>query len=93
MYRFLFALSFVLLSYLCHSHDVQAADQRPNILWIIAEDMGPELGCYGTPEVKTPTLDQLAEKGMLFQNAFTVTPVCSTSRSSFMTGMYAMAID
>ncbi|EDL58874.1 arylsulfatase [Gimesia maris] len=93
MHRFLFALSLVLLSYLCHSHDVQAADQRPNILWIIAEDMGPELGCYGTPEVKTPTLDQLAEKGMLFQNAFTVTPVCSTSRSSFMTGMYAMAID
>lgn len=71
---------------------LQAAE-RPNILWIIAEDMGPELGCYGTPEVKTPTLDRLAEKGMLFNNAFTVTPVCSTSRSSFMTGMYAMSID
>lgn len=70
-----------------------AADQRPNILWIIAEDLGPELGCYGTPEVRTPALDSLAERGMLFRNAFTVTPVCSTSRSSFMTGMYAMAID
>lgn len=69
------------------------AAERPNILWIIAEDMGPELSCYGTPEVKTPTLDRLAEKGMLFKNAFTVTPVCSTSRSSFMTGMYAMSID
>jgi N-sulfoglucosamine sulfohydrolase len=71
----------------------EAADERPNILWIIAEDMGPELGCYGTKEVVTPTLDRLAEQGMLFRKAFTVTPVCSTSRSSFMTGMYAMAID
>ncbi len=68
-------------------------DDRPNILWIIAEDMGPELGCYGTPEVRTPTLDRLAEQGMLFTRAFTVTPVCSTSRSSFMTGMYAMSIN
>ena len=66
---------------------------RPNILWIIAEDMGPELGCYGTQEVSTPTLDNLANAGMRYRNAFTVTPVCSTSRSSFMTGMYAMAID
>lgn len=65
----------------------------PNILWIIAEDMGPELSCYGTPEVSTPAIDSLASRGMLFRNAFTVTPVCSTSRSSFMTGMYAMSID
>lgn len=87
-------LAFSLLSLLLINHSpLQAADQRPNILWIIAEDMGPELGCYGTPEVKTPTLDRLAQQGMLFENAFTVTPVCSTSRSSFMTGMYAMAID
>lgn len=71
--------------------DVQA--ERPNILWIIAEDMGPELGCYGTPQVRTPVLDELAGWGMRFERAFTVTPVCSTSRSSFMTGMYAMSID
>jgi len=37
-----------------------AQNAQPNILWIIAEDMGPELSCYGTPEVKTPALDQLA---------------------------------
>ncbi len=69
---------------------LQAA--QPNILWIIAEDMGPELSCYGTPEVKTPALDQLAAKGVRYTRAFTVTGVCSTSRSSFMTGMYAMSI-
>ncbi len=69
---------------------VQAA--KPNILWIIAEDLGPELGCYGTPEVKTPVLDHYATHGVRYTRAFTVTPVCSTSRSSFMTGMYAMSI-
>ena len=90
--------TFIALALICFipfhkSMVLEAADQLPNILWIIAEDMGPELGCYGTPEVKTPTLDRLAANGMLFKNAFTVTPVCSTSRSSFMTGMYAMSID
>lgn len=93
MPRLLLALLLILTLFASHSQNLSAAGQRPNILWIIAEDMGPELGCYGTPEVKTPTLDRLAQNGMLYQNAFTVTPVCSTSRSSFMTGMYAMAID
>jgi N-sulfoglucosamine sulfohydrolase len=69
-----------------------AQEDRPNILWIIAEDLGPELGCLGTPEVRTPNIDRLAGEGVLFTNAFTVTPVCSTSRSSFMTGMYASTI-
>ena len=93
MLRSLLALGLIFTAGVLLSQQVSAADQQPNILWIIAEDMGPELGCYGTPEVKTPTLDRLAEQGMQFQNAFTVTPVCSTSRSSFMTGMYAMSID
>ena len=69
-----------------------AQAEKPNILWIIAEDMGPELACYGTPEVNTPALDTLAADGVRYTNAFTVTGVCSTSRSSFMTGMYAMSI-
>ena len=41
----------------------QAAESRPNILWIIGEDMGPELGCYGTPQVWTPRLDALGRRG------------------------------
>ncbi len=65
---------------------------RPNILWLIAEDLGPELGCYGTEQVWTPAIDRLAQEGLRFTRAFTVTPVCSTSRSSFMTGMYATSI-
>jgi arylsulfatase A-like enzyme len=88
------SLGFLTLVAVCALPRCEAEEPAaPNILWIIAEDMGPELSCYGTPEVHTPALDALAERGMLFQNAFTVTPVCSTSRSSFMTGMYAMSID
>lgn len=69
-----------------------AAPAGPNILWLIAEDMGPELACFGNPDVRTPNLDRLASEGVRFDRAFTVTPVCSTSRSSFMTGMYAFTI-
>lgn len=66
--------------------------KRPNILWIIAEDMGQELGVYGTPEVRTPNLDRLANQGMLFTNMFTTSPVCSPSRSALNTGMYQTTI-
>ncbi|MEW4531301.1 sulfatase [Maioricimonas sp. JC845] len=69
-----------------------SAQDRPNILWLIAEDFGPELGCYGHPEVRTPNIDGLAADGVRFTHAYTTTPVCSTSRSSFMTGMYAWSI-
>ena len=65
---------------------------RPNILWLIAEDLGPELGVYGTPQVWTPNIDTLAESGTRYTSAFTNTPVCSSSRSSFNTGMYATSI-
>ncbi len=68
------------------------APTRPNILWLITEDMGPQLGCYGTPEVATPVLDKLAGEGVRFAYAMTVTPVCSTSRSAFCTGMYSTTI-
>jgi len=66
--------------------------KRPNILWLIAEDLSPDLGCYGTPEVRTPNLDRLAAEGMRFTRAFTSGPVCSASRSAFMTGMYQTSI-
>ena len=88
MRRFSILLSLILTV----SVNVGVASDRPNILWLITEDMGPELGCYGTKQVSTPVLDDLAARGMRFQNAFTVTPVCSTSRSSFCTGMYAVSI-
>ncbi len=78
----------------CFPASAQDAAKKPrlNILWIIAEDLGPELSCYGTKQVWTPNIDRLATEGVRYTRAFTVTPVCSTSRSSFMTGMYATSI-
>jgi len=67
------------------------AAPRPNILWLIAEDFGPHLGCCGTKEVWTPNLDKLAADGVRYTRFFTG-HVCSPSRSSFMTGMYAITI-
>src|SRR5438034_833129 len=49
----------------------EAKPAHPNILWLIAEDMDPHLGCYGTKEVWTPNLDQLAAEGVRFTRAFT----------------------
>jgi N-sulfoglucosamine sulfohydrolase len=65
---------------------------RPNILWILAEDFSPHLGCYGEKNVTSPNLDRLAAEGVRFDRAFTTAPVCSASRSAFMTGMYQTTI-
>jgi arylsulfatase A-like enzyme len=69
-----------------------AEAKRPNILWLIAEDFGPELACYGTTQVWTPNLDQLARDGVRYTRAYMTAPVCSASRSAFMTGMYQTTI-
>jgi arylsulfatase A-like enzyme len=63
----------------------------PNILWLTAEDNGPEWGSYGYPLVRTPNVDRLAAEGVRFTRAFTPAPVCSSSRSGFMTGMYSLS--
>ena len=68
------------------------AAKRPNILWLIGEDFGPELGCYGTSQVSTPNLDRIAAEGVRYTRAYTTAPVCSASRSAFMTGMYQTTI-
>lgn len=69
-----------------------APAKRPNILWLVAEDFSPDLGCYGAKEVWSPNLDRLAAQGMRFTRMFTTAPVCSASRSAFMTGMYQTTI-
>ena len=80
------------LCVVCANLRADAVPIRPNILWLIAEDFGQHLGCYGTKEVSTPNLDALAAGGMRFTRCFTTAPVCSPSRSAFMTGMYATTI-
>jgi len=64
------------------------ADLAPNILLIVSEDNGPELGSYGGPYARTPNLDRLAEQGVRFENAFVPYSVCSPSRAAFLTGLY-----
>ena len=75
----------VIVCFLCSG--AVAAD-RLNILLIVSEDNGPELGCYGDPHARTPNLDRLASEGVLFENAFVPYSVCSPSRACFLTGLY-----
>jgi choline-sulfatase len=63
------------------------SDQRPNILVILSDQHSKRaLGAYGNPTVRTPSLDRLAEEGMVFDNAYCPAPLCVPSRMSFMTG-------
>lgn len=65
---------------------------RPNILWLTAEDLSPNLGCYGDPYARTPHLDALALQGVRYTQAFATAPVCSPARSCLITGMYATSL-
>src|SRR5438445_724065 len=61
---------------------------RPNVLYVILEDIGPQMACYGEPLVATPHLDRFAAEGVRFTHAFNAAPVCSASRSCLMSGCY-----
>lgn len=92
MYKKLGAITLLIIG-LILNHKAQASAEtstspRPNILWIMLEDWGPELSCYGTQAVHTPHIDQLASEGVRYTHAFTTAPVCSTSRSAMLTGHY-----
>lgn len=76
----------VLLALITVARANVTSEKRPNILWILIEDWSPDLSCYGTKAIHTPHIDQLAAEGLLFEKAFVNAPVCSTSRSSLMTG-------
>lgn len=72
---------------------VSAQPDRPNILWIVGENIALDLGSYGMENVATPNLDGLAREGLRFTNVYSTSPVCAPSRSAFMTGMYQTTID
>jgi arylsulfatase A-like enzyme len=64
----------------------------PNVLWIIADDLSPALGCYGDPTATTPALDRLAREGVRYRNAWSTAPICAPARSALITGLYATAL-
>ncbi len=61
---------------------------RPNVLFIIADDMNVDLAAYGNEQIKTPHLDRLRKRSMVFNRAYVQYPLCNPSRNSFLTGMY-----
>ena len=79
------------LLFVCAGVYAAEGTKRPNVLWLIGEDLGPQLACYGTKQVETPNLDRMASEGVRFTRCYSGM-VCSPSRSAFMTGMYATTI-
>ena len=81
--------SLVVLSFFCLASEKLSAEQRrPNVVILLADDLGyGDLGCYGGP-VKTPVLDRLAQSGMRFQQFYSGCAVCSPSRASLLTGRH-----
>lgn len=73
----------------CIIHACIAAQTVPNIVVIVADDLGyGDLGCYGSKAISTPQLDKMASNGIRFTQAYAAAPVCTPSRTAFMTGRY-----
>ena len=68
----------------------EESDQRPNVVFILTDDMRADcMSIAGHPYLKTPNIDRLGREGIYFKNAFCTTPLCSPSRASILSGLYA----
>ncbi|MEQ1826829.1 MAG: sulfatase [Pirellula sp.] len=91
MLRFAFAVFLSFTSLFLNAN--AESERRPNILWLVGENLSHDLGCYGAKNVKTPYLDDLAALGVRFTRVFATNPACAPSRSAFFTGMYQTTTD
>ena len=83
---------FVFLCMASSATHVILASDRPNVLFILCDDLRPDaVGCLGSKHVKTPNIDAVATDGVTFLNSFCTTSLCSPSRASILTGLYAHA--
>lgn len=83
------AVAVVFATFQLDLRSAPAETKRPNIIFLMADDQTAySMGCYGTPGVKTPHLDQLAQDGMVFDNHYDTTAICMASRANVMTGLY-----
>ena len=88
VYQLAFCISFLSLL-CCFNSNAQSSKQKPNIIFIMTDDMGyADLGIYGRKDYSTPNLDRLASEGIRFTHAYSGAPVCTPARVSFMTGQY-----
>ena len=71
------------LAVLLLSCGVPSPAERPNILFIIVDDLRPELGCYGNEEIRTPHIDRFAQEALVFTRAYCQQAVCGASRPTF----------
>lgn len=84
----LYPILFLLLIFSCSRTNAQKEFDKPNILFILVDDLGKEwVSCYGADNVKTPEIDKLAASGMLFENFYSM-PQCTPTRVTFLTGQY-----
>jgi len=90
MLRTLLPPAILSLSAACAFAEAPAA--RPNIVWIIVDDMSANFSCYGEKTIRTPHVDKLAAEGTRFSRAFVTAPVCSPCRSALITGCYQTTI-
>ncbi len=90
MMRLLFILTLFSLG---TSAIAQTTPAKPNILWLIGENLCHDLGCYGAKDVHTPNLDRLAAEGVRYTRVFATNPACAPSRSAFFVGMYQTTTD
>src|SRR5688572_1838980 len=85
--RFTLAVALLAIVSICTPAIAQQPPAKPNVLFFAVDDLRTDLGCYGHPEAKTPNIDALAKRGMVFRRAYCQQAVCSPSRTSLLTGL------